>query len=304
MNLGFLKVDPSILAGQTLAMLVVDFIIVFAVLLLVRVLYGVVSGVKITEEIAGRDNHAVGISLAGATAGIAIMLTGVMSGGFAATITTEVREMIAYAATGLVLMWLTRIIFDKVSMPKISVRGEVSGGNIAVAIVEAGNILATAIMVRAVMVWSEDALIPGLIAVIMGYVASQIILTLTAFYRTLIFRMRNDGARFHDAVQEGNTAVALRFVGFQLGVAFAVTAASGLAPYTAGESVAAQAINWGILSVIAAVVLIVLALIAERFVLRGIDLSEEVDRQRNIGVALMEVAVYVAIGLLLTTQVT
>ena len=39
--------------------------------------------------------------------------------------------------------------------------------------------------------------------------------------------------------------------------------------------------------------------IAERFVLGGIDVSEEVDKQRNVGVGMVEVAVYISIGLLL-----
>ena len=100
-------------------------------------------------------------------------------------------------------------------------------------------------------------------------------------------------------MQSGNLAVALRFVGFQIGVALAVTAASGLAPYAPSGDPVMQAVVWGVVSICAAVVLVILTLIAEFAVLAGLDLSEEVDRQRNIGVALVEVAVYLAIGLLL-----
>ena len=207
--------------------------------------------------------------------------------------------MSSYGILGLALMWLTRLIFDRVALPRLSVRALVGDGNTAVATVEAGNLLATAIMVRAVMVWSDDALIPGLIAVIVGYVASQIILTVTAYYRIWRYKMRNSGGRFSDAVADGNLAVALRFVGFQIGVALAVTAAGGLAPYAPGGDPVMQAVLWGVVSIGAAVVLVVLTVIAEFAVLTGLDLSEEVDRQRNIGVALVEVAVYLAIGLLL-----
>ena len=304
MNFGFVRLDPNLVNGPTMTMLVVDFVIVFAVLVLVRAIYSAASGVSMSEEVASKDNFAVGISLAGATAGIGIMLTGVASGGFAATFNAEVRGMIAYAAIGLVLMWLTRIVFDRVALPRLSVREEVEQGNIGVAVVEAGNLLATAIMVRAVMVWSEDALVPGMIAVLTGWVVSQIILTLTAYYRILLFRSRNDGARFDETVQGGNLALALRFVGFQIGVALAVTAATGLTPYQPGVSPIMQAAGWGLVSLVMAVILIALALLAERFVLRGIDVSDEVDGQRNIGVALIEVAVYVALGLLLMTHLT
>ena len=56
---------------------------------------------------------------------------------------------------------------------------------------------------------------------------------------------------------------------------------------------------WHAFSLALAAALAVLGLIAERFVLAGIDVSEEVDRQQNIGVATTEVAIYIAIGLLM-----
>ncbi len=291
--------ELELLTGQTIGMMVMDFVLVFAVLLLVRVLYGVASGVDTLHELSVKDNFAIGISLAGATAAIGIMLTGVVSGEYAFSYGMELAAMASYGVLGLALMWLTRLIFDRVALPPLSVRALVGDGNTAVATVEAGNLIATAIMVRAVMVWSDDALIPGLIAVIVGYVASQIILTVTAYYRIWRYKMRNSGGRFSDAVADGNLAVALRFVGFQIGVALAVTAAGGLAPYAPGGDPVMQAVLWGVVSIGAAVVLVVLTVIAEFAVLTGLDLSEEVDRQRNIGVALVEVAVYLAIGLLL-----
>ncbi len=294
--------DLEFLTGQTIGMLVMDFAMVFAVLLLVRLLYGFASGVDTLHELSVKDNFAIGVSLAGATAAIGIMLTGVVSGEFAFSYGMEFAAMASYGVLGLGLMWLTRLIFDRVSLPRLSVRAEIGNGNVAVATVEAGNLLATAIMVRAVMIWSDDALIPGLIAVVVGYIGSQIILTATAYYRIWLYRLRNSGGRFGEAVQSGNLAVALRFVGFQIGVALAVTAAGGLAPYVPSGDPVMQAVVWGAVSICAAVVLAILALIAEFAVLTGLDLSEEVDRQRNIGVALVEVAVYLAIGLLLLSQ--
>ena len=294
-------IGADLMTGQALGMLILDFVIVFAVLLCARVLYGLVAGIDVTEEMAGKNNHAVGISLAGATAGIGIMLSGVVTGTFSSTLGAETLSMVVYAAVGLVLMWLTRLIFDKVSLPSFSVKDEIARGNNAVAIVDAGNMVATAVMVRAVMNWSEGTLSSGLMAVAVGYVATQIILTLTTVYRIKLFRMRNrEGAGFQDVVRAGNMAVAMRFVGFQVGVALAVTAASGVAVFQAGGDPIVQGLTWGGVSIVMAVILAMLALIAERSVLARINVAEEVDRQQNIGVALMEVGVYVAIGLILT----
>lgn len=294
-------IGSDLTTNQMLGMMVLDFAIVFAVLLSARYLYGLVSGVNVTEEIAGKNNHAIGISVAGAAAGIGIMLSGTVTGGFSDSFGNEIIQIIVYAAVGLALMWLTRLIFDKIAMPRFSVKEELAKGNSAVAIVDAGNMIATAIMVRAVINWAEGTLDTALIAVLVGYVASQIILTLSTIYRIQLFRMRNKEHKgFQDSVHGGNMAVAIRYVGFQVGVALAVTAASGLAAYEFGSDPVMQAVRWGGVSLAMAVILAVLALIAEKTVLAGIDVSEEVDQQQNIGVGLMEVAVYVAIGLMLT----
>ncbi len=285
--------------GRAAGMLAMDFVIIFVVLLSIRALFGFISGVNATSELASKDNFAFGISLTGATAGVAIMLSGVATGGIARSFGEEAALMVVFAVVGLVLMWFTRLIFDRVTLPGLSVRDEIDRGNTAIAIVDAGNVVATAIMIRAIIVWSDDALTTGMIAVFIGYIASQIILTLTAFYRVQLFSRRNKGAQFQEAIRDGNVALALRFAGFQAGIAFGVTAASGLAVYDTISNPVLQGLAWSIASLVLSVVLIGLSMIAERFVLAGIDVSEEVDQQRNVGVGLVEVSVYISIGLLL-----
>ncbi len=287
------------LTERTLAMLLLGVVIVFAVLAVVRVLYGAALGVKTARELARKDNAAYGVGLAGATLGVAIMLTGAAEGGFAATLSEEASVVAVYALVGLALMWLTRLIVDRVALPTLSVGAEIRNENVPIAVVEAGNLVATAVMVRAVMQWSSGSLAAALVAVLAGYVVIQIIVTLTTFYRVWLFGRRNPGRRFSDTVRQGNLALALRFVGFQMGVALAVTAASHLVAYDPGASPVVQALVWGLCSAALAVVLLLLALCAERVILHRIDVSEEVDRQRNVGVGLTEAAVYIAIGLLL-----
>ncbi|MDP6705484.1 MAG: DUF350 domain-containing protein [Alphaproteobacteria bacterium] len=291
--------DIQFFDGRVATMLVMDFAIIFAVLLSVRFLYGLVVGVSATHELAQKDNFAFGISLTGATAGVAIMLSGVATGGFAGSFGGEALNMVVFSLVGLALMWLTRLIFDLIALPGLSIKDEIAKGNAAVAVVDAGNLIATAVMVRAIIIWADDALGAGLAAVVGGYVASQIILTLTAYYRVQVYRVRNAGNAFQAAIQGGNLALALRFIGFQIGVAFAVTAASSLAVYDAIANPIVQAAFWGLVSLVLAVALAVLGLVAERCVLAGVNVSEEVDRQQNVGVATTEVAVYIAIGLLM-----
>jgi uncharacterized membrane protein YjfL (UPF0719 family) len=292
-------IADEILTSWSLLLLATGFVVIFAVLFTVRFLYGAAAGVNTTEELAHKDNFAFGVSLAGATLGVAIMLTGVATGGFAPTYVEEVTVLVVYSVVGLAMMWLTRLISDRIVLPGFSVRQEIHEGNIAVAIVDGGNIIATAIMVRAVIVWSGGSLVEALQAVVVGYVVSQIVLAATGFYRVSLYARRNQGQKLQDAVRGGNVALALRFVGFQAGVALAVSAASQLVVYDPAGQPVIQALIWGAFSVGMAVIVILLSLLAEKCVLTRIDVAAEVDEQRNLGVGLTEVAVYIGIGLLL-----
>lgn len=287
------------LSGGTLAMLVLGLAVAFAVLLAARGLYGAALRVKSAGELAEKDNFAFGIGLAGTALGAAVMLSGAVEGGYAATLGEEAAVVAAYAALGLVLMWLARLVFDRVALPALSVGGEIRAGNAPVAIVDAGNVVATAVMVRAVMLWSDGGLGAAAVAVLCGFVAVQVILAAAARYRVWLFSRRNAGRRFGEAVRGGNVALALRFAGFQMGTALAAAAAAQVVVYDPGGGPVGQALLWGLCSAVLAAVLAALAFAAERVVLRGIDVAEEVDRQGNVGVALAEAALYVGIGLLL-----
>ncbi len=108
---------------------------------------------------------------------------------------------------------------------------------------------------------------------------------------------------FREAVADGNTALAVRFAGFLLGMALAATAASGIQAYDPAGSPVLQALDWTFYAALAMIGAGVLTWVAEKAVLRGIDVSREVDRERNVGVGLVEAAIYAAIGLMATALI-
>lgn len=278
---------------------VVDLAIVMAVLFAIRPIFAWMSGVKGTSELADKDNFAFGIALGGATAAVAIMLSGVTSGEFAPTIGMEITAMLVFAAIGIVLMICTRLAIDKLTLGTFDVKQEIRAGNRAVAVVDAGNMIATAIVIRAIMEASPNDIMSAVGIVAGGFLVSQVLLMLSARYRIWLYAKRNKGLSFNDAIKDGNLALGLRFAGFQIAVALAVTAGAGVAMSQGTDGIIEQLLVWGALALGMTVVLIGLSIIAERCVLAGVNVSEEVDSQRNIGVAMVETSVYTGIGLLL-----
>lgn len=286
-------IDPSLAAYYA-----VDFLIVATILASLRKLAGVAGNVSAHEELSEKNNHAFGISIAGAAIAISVMLMGVVSGEAAKNPLTEALVILVYGGLGLVLMAVTRKIFDHISLPDISVHDEIMRGNTATALVDAANMIATAIILRAVMVWVDSNSWEGLLFVLAGFLLSQIILVAATAYRRNLYARRHGGMGLQTQLVAGNIALALRFSGYRVGIALAITATSGIIIYNDAEMIISIS-AWMTMAGIMFLVLTLLGLLIRRAVLPGVNVAEEVDDQRNMAVGAIEGAVYIAVGLML-----
>jgi uncharacterized membrane protein YjfL (UPF0719 family) len=267
-----------------------------------RFLSGLASNVSTTEELSHRDNPAYGISMAGGIGSMALVMSGALSGAPGNTLLEEAVLMLAYGLLGIALLIISRYLFDRISMPRFSIQDEILKGNMAAGLVDAANTLGTGIIIRAVMIWVDSSTLVGLIAVLSGYVVSQLVLSLTSLYRLKIYAHRHNGRSLQDALRGGNTALAIRFLGHRLGVAMAVTAASGFIPY-ANQLFLVRCLLWGGVALVPVIVLPILALLARKAILAGINVVEAVDNQNNMAIAAIEAAIYTGTGFLLCTLI-
>lgn len=278
--------------------LVVDFILVVAMLTAVGKMTGVVANVNSIKELSHKDNFSFGISYAGAILALGIMMTGTVSGDETISLVYEASIVFAYGILGILLMAITRHFLDKVSLPHISIHQQIINGNMAAGIVDAANMIGTAIIVRAAMIWVDTEAFSGLLVVLGGFVVSQIIMILVTRYRLFVYAKRHNGENLQKEFEAGNIAIAIRYLGHKIGVALAVTAASGITEYTYGAEIQA-ALLWFGFSIVMTILLSILSIIARHIILRGINVVEEVDDQKNIGIGLIEATIYIVNGVVL-----
>ena len=282
------------------AALVVDFILLFAMLVLVRRLFGRTSGgVDTTVELSENDNHAFGISLGGATAALAVVFAGVASGDIATNLLTEGLYVLGYGVLGVVMLMGTRWIFDNIVFPKIDLKQKISQGNISAGILDAGNMIATAIIIFGVFAWSTGDWLSSIGVVVGMYLVTQLLLVLISRYRVNLFAKRNKGRFFRDAINEGNAALAIRFAGFQIGTALAISTSGNLVVF--GSDLVLSIVAWAVVAFVLLIGVIVLTSLIEKVVLYGISVEQEVDREANYGVAAVEAGAYIGLGLLLVS---
>lgn len=280
--------------------LVIDLSIAIILLTLMRYLQGWTAKVDSRVELAERDNFAFGISTAGAIAGLGIVLTGAISGEAADSYLVEAIGMSIYGLFGLFLIKLGRFLHDKIALNEFNKGEQILKGNISVAIVDASAAIATAIIIRSVLIWAEDLTLDTFIAIFSAFAVSQLMLVLLTRFREHRYAKRNQEASMQDALVQGHKAVAIRHSGYMLAMALSFNAASHFIVYNP-EAYIANLVGWLVFSVIMLVALSVLIKIVKKLVLSNINLAQEVEQQHNIGIATVELAISVAVALILTS---
>lgn len=276
----------------------VDFLIAVALLSAMRFLAGLVGNVSATKEISHNDNKAFGISLAGAMVAVSIMLMGVVSGDAGYNLVNEALTVILFGVIGITLMWLTRIAFDRISFPGLSIHDQIMKGNMAASIIDACNMIATAIIIKGAMIWVDGDMTMAIIAVVVSFFASQIIMALATLYRVKVYEKRHKGNPLHQAIEENNIALALRFSAYRIGIAIAVSAAFTAVEYEA-DAFMLVFMLWFAVALALFILLTLISIVIRLGVLPRVNVGEEVGEQGNIAVGAIEGSIYIVVGLLL-----
>ncbi|WP_159821372.1 DUF350 domain-containing protein [Colwellia sp. 20A7] len=284
---------------ELLIYLAIDITIAIALLGAMRFLLGLTSKVNTTEELAHKDNFAFGVSVAGSILALGIVLTGAITGENAPSYLMEIIGMLAYGTYGLVLIKVGRIVQDKIALQHLNKTELIKEQNLSIGIIDAAGAIATAIIIRSVLLWVDGLSIATFIAITSGFIVAQAVLVLVTRIREGKYAKNNQEDCLQEALSEGQLALAIRYSGQVISTALAVTAASHFLIYSP-DTLIVNLLGWLVFGLIMTVLVSLLTSLAKRIVLWGINLVEEVDQQHNIGVASIEMATSISIALILT----
>ncbi len=284
---------------ELLIFLAIDITIAIILLGAMRFISGLSAKVNSTDELAKEDNFAFGISVAGSVAALGIVLTGAITGENAESYLMEIIGMASYGIFGLILIKVGRIFHDRFALNQIDKNAQIKARNISVGIVDAAGAIATAIIIRAVLLWVYGLDINTFTAITAGFIVSQAMLVLVTRIKERQYAANNQNSSMQNAFAQGQVALAIRYAGQVISTALAVTAASHFLTYSP-ETLLINLVGWLVFGMVMTLLVAVLTSIAKRLVLMGINLVEEVDQQHNIGVASVEMAISISIALILT----
>jgi len=282
----------------TWSIIALDLVIAIAAISVLRIGAGILFGVDTTDELAGKDNVAFGLSLAGGVIAVALILAGAGSGVAADSWGEEAVLMLTYGVVGVVLLKLGLLINDAVMFNAFSLRLAIRKHNLAAGLVQSSNLVALGLLIHGAVGWVIGSGWEAFASMISVFFLAQLVVLAVTRYRSAIYSKRNAGGSWQGAIEGGNTALATRYAGHLIGIALACSSAGGMVVYLHGLAWETFAL-WLGYALLFAALLTIFASIVRIIILRGIDVVEEVDRQKNVGVAAIEAAIFVGIGLIM-----
>ncbi|HIG64779.1 MAG: DUF350 domain-containing protein [Gammaproteobacteria bacterium] len=276
----------------------IDLVLAVIAITAYRYFQSVTQGINTTEELSKKDNFAFGIAFAGGALALAQIIAAAVGGDPAENYLNEAINVSIYALLGIVLLRVGALVNDKMNFNQFSLTKEISKENMTAGIIQAANYIALGIIISAAIHWIEVESYEGVLSVLFTFITAQVVLLGVTRYRAGVYAKRHNGASWQKALQKGNPALAIRYLGHIIATALGINAAAHLVSYSQAEPWFA-AIIWFGCSVLTVIAISLLAVFARSIILMRINTTQEVDEQQNIGVAFIEAQIFVSMALVL-----
>ena len=238
-------------------------------------------------ELIEKDNLAVALAVAGYYLGLVIVLGGVVSGPASFSVLDDVIGLVIYGLLGIVLLNLSAWVNDTVVFSRFDNQQEiVEDRNAGMGAVEGGNYVAVGLITAGAMS-GEGGLLPGLVFWVSGLVA--LVVAGLAYDKITSYDL-------HDQIEKDNVAVGVAFAGVLVGFGNIIRLAGEGDFVSWNESLT----QFGYYTVVGLILLPLIRVFADRVLLPGASLSDELVKDRpNLGAGVIEAVTYLAASMLI-----
>ncbi|TDI25206.1 MAG: DUF350 domain-containing protein [Acidobacteria bacterium] len=238
-------------------------------------------------ELVEKDNLAVALAVAGYYLGLTIVLGGVVSGPASFSVLDDVIGLVTFGLLAIVLLNLSAWINDKVVFSRFDNEKEiVEDRNAGMGAVEGGNYIAVGLITAGAMS-GEGGLLPGLVFWVSGLVA--LIVAGLLYDKITSYDL-------HDQIEKDNVAVGVAFAGVLIGFGNIIRLAGEGDFVSWNESLT----EFGYYMIVGLILLPLVRLFADKVLLPGASLSDELVKERpNLGAGVIEAVTYLAASMLI-----
>jgi uncharacterized membrane protein YjfL (UPF0719 family) len=241
---------------------------------------------NINNELVESDNFAFSIAYTGYFAGL-LMAIGSAIYGESNGLLTDLEDMAIYGLLAIVLLNLSSIIIDRITLRQFSIWKEIiEDRNAGMGIIEGANYFASGLIIFGAITGESADLAFGLFTALAYWTLGQLLIILaTAIYdKAMPYSL-------HDEIEKDNNAAGLAFAGLIIAVANLIR--HGLMGDFAAwdETLIEVAYESGI----GLVVLPIIRMLVDKILVPGRKLSDEIAAQEkpNVGAGLIEAFAYI-----------
>ena len=238
-------------------------------------------------ELIEKDNLAVALAVGGYYLGLVIVLGGVVSGPASFSVLDDVIGLVIFGLLGIVLLNLSAWINDKVVFSKFDNEKEiVEDRNAGMGAIEGGNYVAVGLITAGAMS-GEGGLLPGLVFWVSGLVA--LVIAGLLYDKITSYDL-------HDQIEKDNVAVGVVFAGVLVGFGNIIRLAGEGDFVSWNESLT----EFGYYTVVGLILLPLIRIFADKVLLPGASLSDELVKDRpNLGAGFIEAVTYLGASMLI-----
>lgn len=243
---------------------------------------------KLNKELADSDNKALAVSYIGYLVAQGIIIVGVLlsPGG------SYVQDMIdtaIWCLVGIVLLNVARFINDKVILSKFdNVKEIIEDRNVGTGAVQMGGYLGTAFIIKAIVQGESDGLVADLIGTVIFFIAGQLCFILFG-----IVYQKVTSYDIHKEIERDNIAAGVSF-GMSLAAIGLVLSNSIL--------VSGSLVTLAVWFVNGMALIIISRFLVDKLILPGHKLDDEIAKDQNWGVALIEGGAAIVIALIINAS--
>ena len=240
-----------------------------------------------TGLVGDDPGEAVALAVSGYYLGLVIVLGGVVSGPASFSVVDDVIGLVIFGLLGIVLLNLSAWVNDTVIFSKFDNEREiVEDRNSGMGAVEGGNYVAVGLITAGAMS-GEGGLVPGLVYWFAG---------LAALVVAGLLYGKITSYDLHDEIEKDNAAVGVAFAGVLIGFGNIIRLAGDGDFVSWNESMA----EFGYYTVVGLILLPLVRLFADKVLLPGASLSDELVKTKpNLGAGVLEAVSYLAASMLI-----
>lgn len=250
--------------------------------------------IDMNYELVEKDNFAFAFANVGYLSGVIIALGGVLTGETTGSLLNDIIDFFLYALISIILLNLSIILNDFLILRRMNLKHElVEDQNVGVGVLEAAISVATGLIIYgAVSGDSTNNVFNGFISTIIFWAIGMLLFVIsTVVYNAIL------NYNLLDEIKKNNFAVGVAYSGVIISIANLVR--HGIQ----GDFISWENSAYSILynSIIALAVLPIVRVIADKLLLPGQKLTDELVNQKkpNVGAGLVEAFAYVGCSILL-----